>query len=186
MRNPEELPKVTEQTLYGLVADDSLKYRILQKAADPSGQSGRKAFRTVSVLCTALAVLLAAVLSLNTLQAVPSGGPGEINVFAAGGTGSGVSVLMPEEFDPDCVISITMDGIGTTTDQQQCARLAAILKNQSNPAGTAAESEGNRLQILTEDGTAYSFGVSEPYLTGNDGQCWNCKDFFTEFRNAVR
>ena len=159
MRNPEELPKVTEQTLYGLVADDSLKYRILQKAADPSGQSGRKAFRTVSVLCTALAVLLAAVLSLNTLQAVPSGGPGEINVFAGGGTGSGASVLMPEVFDPDCVISITMDGIGTTTDQQQCARLAAILKKSLSTG--SIESSGKSAGVnLKEKAASHPVSVA--------------------------
>ena len=55
MSRIEELRQVTDQTLHGLTADDSLKFRILQKAA--GGEETKKPyFKPVPVFCVRLAL----------------------------------------------------------------------------------------------------------------------------------
>ena len=46
----ENLREETESALYGLTADDSLKYRILQKAAQTPAEVTKKGFHPFPVL----------------------------------------------------------------------------------------------------------------------------------------
>ena len=179
MSRPEDLRQAAENTLYGLKADDALKFRILQKAAESSVKPHRGLNRTVPVLCTVLAALLIAVVALNSLQAVPSGGPGEINVFAAGMTNSG-NGMFPADFDPASVISITLEGCKPVTSPEQCSALAGILLDHAQPAESSDSSDQLTVLIASKDGLSCSFFANDPYLSDANGHCWYCPAFFTQ------
>lgn len=180
MSRPEDLRQAAENTLYSLTADESLKFRILQSAAELSGKPSRSFPRTVPVLCTVLAVLLIAVVSLNTLQAVQNTDPANINVFAAGMTDSGNRPL-PAGIDPSSVISISMEGHEPLTSSEQCALLTGILIDQSKSADSSFSINTDKLVFTADDGSSYSFFTDDPYLSDGNGQCWSCPGFFAEF-----
>lgn len=65
MSRLDQLPEITDQVLSGLRADDSLKYRIYQKASGLSENEGRKPSRLpLAALCAISAVMIAAFILL--------------------------------------------------------------------------------------------------------------------------
>ena len=187
MSRIEELREVTDQTLHGLTADDSLKFRILQKAA--GGEETKKPyFKPVPVFCAACAVLLVMVLALNSLKPV-SNTPGEINVFAAGSTEKPADMeqagLLPAGFEAGSVVSVELDGVGSVTDLEKCASLAGMLDGRASASEYAYAACGSHLKITAADGTVLTFGANEPYLIAEDGSCWSCPEFFTELRKEI-
>ena len=101
MSRPEELRQITENTLHSLIADESLKFKILQKAASSEQNDMSRQKRIIPAFCTVLAFLLIAVFSLNSIRAVPGSEPGELNSFVAGGSDAAVS-LFPEDLRRAC------------------------------------------------------------------------------------
>ena len=186
MNRIEDLRSVSENTLHGLVADDSLKFRILQKASDETEPRRGISFRSVPALCGALAVLIVMVLALNTLQPVPSAGPGEINVFAAGGARQDSVTVFPDSLVPGSVISVELEGSVRIDDPEKSAFLAGILADRAEKAGPV-EIEGEKRLILTvSGGTELSFTVCDPYLIDSDGRCWSCPELFRELENEKK
>ena len=178
MNRLEQLRQITDNTLYELKADETLKFRILQKAVDPSKCSGRSV-RVVPMLCSLLAVLLICVFALNTLHSVPSVGPGEINVFAAGKSEADSARIFPDYFDCGYVVSVTFDQSITVTDPDQCAVLVQILLEQSEAMGNRNDSSGPELVLADQNGTTCIFSADPPYLIDKDNQCWSCESFFS-------
>lgn len=179
MNRIEDLRSVSENTLHGLVADDSLKFRILQKAAGETKPRSGFSFRTVPALCCVLAALIVAILALNTLQPVPTAGPGEIKVFAAGSAGQENVSAFRDKIDPASVVSVELEGSVPITNPEKCASLAGILADKAEKAFTEIEGE-NHLILTVSDGTAYTFTVCNPYLIDDaDGSCWSCPEFFS-------
>ena len=84
MSDPAKLREASEKVLYGLRADDTLKQKILIKAAAGGDAGSRRAFRPLPVFCGVVAALLVAVIALNGLEPAVPAGSVEINVFAAG------------------------------------------------------------------------------------------------------
>ncbi len=185
MSSPEDLRQITENTLHSLIADDSLKYRILQKAASSEQTDRLRRKKLIPVFCTVLAALLIAAVSLNSLQSVPSSGPSELNSFTAGKTDN-VSSVFPEDFNPDSVLSLEIERLGTIVDADQCSALSLLLLNQSVPADTADPVAGDRLIVTTSNGNTYVFMTENPYLISTDHQCWSCPAFFREFSSLIK
>ena len=181
MSMPEELRSVTDNTLHGLIADDALKFRILQKAAaEHNRRNGMHALRAVPLLCTVLAALLIIVTALNGLQAVPSSGPGNLISFTAGNDETLTESVFPGHYSPDSVVSIDMDGM-TISNPERCSLLASILADKAS-AGNLSVAAGKKLLTFSfSDGKSISYHTEEPYLIGTDGRCWYCPDFFREF-----
>ena len=185
MSSPEDLRQITENTLHSLIADESLKYRILQKAASSEQTDRLRRKKLIPVFCTVLAALLIAAVSLNSLQSVPSSVPGELNSFTAGKTDN-VSSVFPEDFNPDSVLSLEIERLGTIVDADQCSALSLLLLNHSVPADTADPVAGGRLIVTTSDGNTYVFMTENPYLISPDHQCWSCPAFFREFSSLIK
>jgi len=186
MSRPEDLRQAAENMLYGLKADDTLKYRIIQKASVQPKSQMHLPLRAAPVLFTVLTVFLIAVIGLNSIQSVSSAVPGEIKAFAAGKTESGMDSLFPAEFRPDSVISIRFDQSFPIQDAGQCTALASVLCQQ---AVRTSESDGVlplKLIISTSDGKEYCFGMQAPYLEGDDGIRWSCPAFFDEIENIIK
>ena len=184
MNRIEDLRSVSENTLHGLVADDSLKFRILQKAASGETETRRGlSFRIVPALCGVLAALIVMVLALNTLRPVPAAGPGEIIVFAAGGAGQENEFIFNEGFSPESVVSVELEGSFRTDDPEKSAFLAGVLADRAQKT-EGVEIEGDIHVILTAaDGTKMTFTVCKPYLVGDeDGRCWSCPEFFDSMK----
>ncbi len=179
MNRIEDLRSVSENTLHGLVADDSLKFRILQKASGETETRRGISFRTVPALCGVLAALIVMVFALNTLKAVPSAGPGEINVFAAGGAAQEIEPFFPAGVAPESFVSVELEGSFRTDDPEKCALFAGILAEKAEKAWPV-EIEGDIHLILSaSDGTVLTYHVCNPYLIGDDGRVWSCPDLFS-------
>lgn len=185
MSRPEDLRQITDNTLHSLIADESLKFRILQKAASSEQIDKSRQKRLIPVFCTVLAALLIAAVSLNSIQAVPSSVPGELNSFTAGGTDHASSFPLPEGFDPDSVLSVEMEGLGTVNDPGQCAALTQLLIDQSISYDQDPDADG-KLIITSSGGQTFVFEVSNPYLISQDNQCWSCPGFFSEFSKMIK
>lgn len=177
---PEELRQATEYTLHGLTADDSLKFRILEKAASSSASPGRASLHPVPVLCSVLAVLLIAVLGLNSLHPASSVEPVMFNSFSAGYSDSALP-LFPDGFNPDAVVCVELSGFGRVSDSGQCNALSGILASRAVPADSGNLSSGGILSFTDQSGNTAAFDASAPYLSGENGQCWRCPEFFTMF-----
>ena len=68
MSRLDQLPEISDHVLSGLRADDSLKYRIYQKAAAPSGQKAQKNSRLpLAALCAISVVMIALFVILNPM-----------------------------------------------------------------------------------------------------------------------
>ena len=186
MSRPEDLRQITENTLHSLIADESLKYRILQKAASSEQIDTSRQKKLIPVFCTVLAALLIAAVSLNSIQAVPSSVPGDLNSFTAGGTDSASSLLLPKWFNPDSILSVEMEGLGTINDPDQCAALIQLLIDQSVSAAHTDQGTNGKLIITSSGGQTYVLMISDPYLITQDNQCWSCPGFFSEFNNMVK
>lgn len=73
MSRIDQLSEITDHVLSGLQADESLKYRIYQKAADPSAGKERKSLRLpLAALCSISAVMIAVFVLLG--QFIPFSG----------------------------------------------------------------------------------------------------------------
>lgn len=188
MSRIEELRQVTDQTLYALTADESLKYRILKKAAE-NVQSKNKSVRPIPVLCTACAVLMLIILMLNNLNPV-SNELGDMNVFAAGSTekpaDSNRVIPLPEEIITDSVVSIELNGYGSVTDSDRCAYLIGILSEKASPAEGISFTSDDTLVFASDKGFVITLIVKKPYLTASDGSVWSCPEFFTELQNYIQ
>lgn len=190
MSRPEELRRAAENTLYGLTADDSLKYRILQKAAEHEDSKKRKLLHPLPALCSVLAMLFVAILALNSLQPVNSAGPGEINAFTAGNIQEDLSEEVSNPFkriNSDSVISVNISGESSVNDHDMCAALIALLQDAAaSDAARIDSAKKCRLQISSSDGTVYEFDADNPYLSDSEGHNWNCSEFFSEFDRLVK
>ena len=184
MSRPEELRQITENTRHSLIADESLKFKILQKAASSEQNDMSRQKRIIPAFCTVLAFLLIAVFSLNSIRAVPGSEPGELNSFVAGGSDAAVS-LFPEDFDPDSVLSVEMEHVGTISDPDQCHALAQLLLHQSTQADHADPVADGKLIVSGSEGQTYVFQIRDPYLISESGICWSCPGFFSEFSNMI-
>lgn len=181
MSRPEELRSATENTLHDLIADDALKFRILQKAAQQKTAGKTYGFPAIPVFCSVLAVLLITVVALNSLQAVPDAGPGDLISFTAGNSDSLAVSVFPEGCSPDDVVSVSMDQDVAITDSESCARLAQVLLEKATVAEKFVPSGNTGVTFVFEDGQTLTFSAEDPCLAGNDGRCWNCPEFFSEF-----
>lgn len=186
MSRPEDLRQITDNTLHSLIADESLKYRILQKAASSEQIDKSRQKRLIPVFCTVLAALLIAAVSLNSIQAVPSSVPGDLNSFTAGGTDPASSFPLPEGFNPDSVLSVEMEGLGTVNDPGQCAALTQLLIDQSVSTDHMDPAADGKLIITSSGGQTCVFEVCNPYLISQDNQCWSCSGFFSEFSKMIK
>ena len=185
MSRPEELRQITENTLHSLIADESLKFKILQKAASSEQNHRSRQKKVIPAFCTVLAVLLIAALSLNSIRSVPGSEPGELNSFIAGGSDAAVS-LLPEDFDPDSVSSVEMENLGTINDPDQCTALVQLLLHQSIPADHPDSAADGKLIVSASEGQTYIFHIRDPYLISENGICWSCPAFFSEFNNMMQ
>ena len=70
MTDLNHLRNESEKALYGLKADETLKYRILQNAAAEPERKTRKSFQLIPVMCVVAAALLFSVLLLNGIPPV--------------------------------------------------------------------------------------------------------------------
>ena len=187
MSDPAKLREASEKVLYGLRADDTLKQKILMKAAAGGDTGSRRAFRPLPVFCGVVAALLVAVIALNGLEPAVPAGSVEINVFAAGdnetvppaedGTGEAAVLAIA---DPDQVVSVELKGVGTVTDPEQCASLLQVLTGEARPASDGVPSPDGVLKITYSSGDVALYQTKEPYLTGDAS--WTCQGFFSLFR----
>ena len=184
MSDINKLREVSDQVLHELTADESLKQRILEKAADSSKASPVRTFRPLTVFCYIMVLLLAAAVALNRLQPVDPAADVEINVFAAGNK----ETVPPEELteetdrilagiDPEEVVTVKFSESDTITDPELCASLIRILIDDATPAEEPETDYGEKLIIRTERGSEIVFETAAPYLVGD--RCWICQSFFS-------
>ena len=176
MINPEMLRDETEKSLFGLTADDSLKARILQKAAQTAEASARKpVIHPVIALCTVVAALLLMVVALNHIHPTDPFSPGEVTVFAAGGIDESASVPL-SRINTESISSIRFGDTAVITDPELCSSLVRILQNESAIADGVSLSSSDKMIIRMTDDSQYEFTVEEPFISAE--QCWSCPAFF--------
>lgn len=189
MITPEKLHEATDRALYGLTADESLKQKILQKAAacEASGRkiSGRSILPAFCVVMAALVLVLTAV---NSLRPVDPASTVEIKVFSAGSSDETDSAdsSYPDIFDDldsNNVISIELSDVGKITDAESCAALISLLKNNAVTAECSFEGSEHSLIIESADGTKLCFNVTEPFI-GTE-KSWSCESFFESLHNMI-
>ena len=189
MMNPENLQQATEKALFNLTADDSLKQRILEKAAGYQTVSRKSRILTsIPAFCTVMAVLMLVLTVMNGLKPVDPASSVEINVFSAGSSDdvSPVDHTGADVFDmlnPDTVVSVELTGIGTITDTEACSSLISLLQHSSVPTDYSFDKSAHTLYIISADGTKLTFNVEEPYL--ENGSCWSCPEFFVRLHELT-
>ena len=185
MKDLKNLREVSNRVLYGMTADDSLKHRILQRAASGNNLVQNRAFHPLPVFCTVIVFLLTTVVALNSLQPVGTSGTVEINVFAAGTketvlseeTASEKNGLVLNGINPGNIISVSLSGVGEIIDPQQCAELIQVLTDHTVPSETVSHDNYDVLILRADNGTVVKYDTAEPYLIGDT--CWSCEPFFT-------
>lgn len=182
MMKLENLREETESALYGLTADDSLKYRILQKAAQTPAETTKKGFHPFPVLCSVLAVLLLLTVALNHVRPLTPVEPGEMTVFAAGGKEEGSTSVFSSISASD-IVSMELTSVGKLESSEKCAQLLSMLQQESFPAADEKWDNNEYLIISTSDGQSVKYPVNEPYFLYNT--CWECQSFFDLFRNSI-
>lgn len=175
MNRPEDIRVVTEKALYGLTADDSLKFRILQKAAAYNEKEQRRFAHPVPVLCAVVAFLVIIAVSINGIQPVQPVVPGEMTVFAAGGTDDR-TVSSIAKIESGHVVSVEVTGLGTVEDRTQCDSLVELLKNDADNSEEEPDQWPDKIVIRMDDGSVYKYNAAEPYLA--DGANLECPAFF--------
>ncbi len=185
MSDLNKLREVSDQILHELTADESLKQRILEKAADTSKVSPISTFRPLPVFCSIMVLLLTAAVVLNRLQPVNSAADVEMNVFAAGNretvppedglTGETGSILTGIE--PEDIVAVELSGSDTITDPELCVSLIRILIDEAVPAEEPETDKDEKLIIRTGHGSEIVFDIAAPYLVGD--RCWLCRPFFS-------
>ena len=176
MNRPEDIRTVTDKALYGLTADESLKFRILQKAAACEKKSSRRIAHPVPVLCAVAAFLVIIAVSINGIQPVEPVVPGEMTVFAAGGTDDRAASSIGK-IESGHVISVEVTGIGTVTDPSGCDSLIGLLKNDAESTVEGPDTWPEKVVIRMDDGTVYEYQAAEPYM--DDGRSFECSAFFS-------
>lgn len=176
MNRPEDIRVVTDKALYGLTADESLKFRILQKAAACNEKEQRRFAHPVPVLCAVVAFLVIVAVSINGIQPVQPVVPGEMTVFAAGGTDER-TVSSIAKIESGHVVSVEVTGLGTIADSTQCDSLVGLLKNNADSTAEEPEQWTDKIVIRTDDGSVYEYNAAEPYLA--DGANLQCPAFFS-------
>ena len=107
MSRLDQLPEITDHVLSGLRADDSLKYRIYQKAAEQSGERARKSSRLpLAALCAISAVMIALFVILNPMISRNADGSrdvtaGQMHTILAGGELDESPVSEEKEPEPE-------------------------------------------------------------------------------------
>ena len=176
MNRLEDIRTVTDKALYGLTADESLKFRILQKAAACEQKGARRIAHPVPVLCAVVAFLVIIAVSINGIQPVEPVVPGEMTVFAAGGTDDR-TVSSIGKIESGHVISVEVTGIGTVTDPSGCDALIGLLKNDAESTAEEPDKWSEKIVIRMDDGSVYEYKAAEPCL--DDGRNLECPAFFS-------
>ena len=171
----EDLRHETDSALYGLTADDSLKYRILQKAAQTSVNKKQR-MHPFPILCSVLALLLLMLVGLNQIRPLSPVTPGEMTVFAAGGTDE-ISIPAFSSIEASDVSSLELASVGTVNDPDLCYSLIKTLQSNSKPAAIDNIPDQDKLLIHMKNGCIYEYAAYAPYLS--DGVCWECQSFFS-------
>lgn len=189
MMGPEKLHEATEKALYNLTADESLKQRILQKAAAAETDTQkRRRFTSIPAFCTVMAALMLILVVMNGLQPVDPAASVEINVFSAGSS-QDVSVAGNEyadvldNLDPNQVVSVELTDVGTVSDPEACASLVSLLQHNSVSSDYSIEKAVHTLYIISSDGSSLSFVAEEPYLSS--GSTWSCVEFFDRLHHLI-
>lgn len=100
MSRLDQLPEITDHVLSGLRADDSLKYRIYQKAAGASENRERKSYRLpLAALCAISAVMIAVFVFL-----------GRVSPIAGGSDSSRLDITASQETESSHVKTINAGG----------------------------------------------------------------------------
>ena len=188
MNELKNLPEYTDRALNGLVADESLKHRILSKAAE-TGTAKRNPFiRPVMILGTVVAACLLLAVALNNIRPVNNDSQYQMNVFSAGKN----ETERPAADNGDLFASLSgitdvkrieCASLGDVSDPDDCAGLVRILKAESVEIHTGQVS-GNEMIIHLADGGTVRLFISEPYLFTEDG-CWECARFFDAYRELI-
>ena len=191
MKNLDQLHEVTDKALWGLTADESLKYRILQKAAMTGPEkSSRPGRRFIPVLCSSVALLLVCLFAVNGLKPVV---PADMKVFPAGqlnlASQEGNQVNPSAAFSfpvlkPDSVTSVEWKNEGIVADSGICNKLIHRLQDQSEKKEDVPFEENGILIITAGDGTSFEYPVDEPYIL-EGGTIWDCSSFFELFRQSA-
>ena len=190
MKQLDHFPEYTKQVLSGLTADESLKNRILMKAAGDTGAErafSRLFLRSVPYLAAAACLVLCfGILFLGMQKPLSSQNePGDIHVFTAGQqdpvvAGNETDSIQFGAIDPGDVVALSWSDIGEISDPEKCRKLAETLLASSVSADAAEEEFNATLTVKTADGKTMRYAVSEPYLWNNG--CWDCRVFFDMFR----
>lgn len=80
----EKLPAISESVLHGLQADDSLKQKILYKAANSDIKKTRSYFRYIPAVCCAVTLILVSFIFLKTINSSVNPEPPTISTIASG------------------------------------------------------------------------------------------------------
>ena len=188
MTDLKQLREVTEKTLYGLTADDTLKQRILEKSI-ASVPKNKRIIRLVPVFSAVFTVLLVAAFVLNGLKPVSPAEPGDINVFTAGNENSRNSEsdffqLIEQNDFCDEIISIGIEKLGLVGNHDSCCELICTFLDNSEHSETTELSVPVMMTVTLKDGTNILLEVEEPYIKQN-GVCRKCAEFFSLFHQMV-
>ena len=177
MTDLNHLRNESEKALYGLKADETLKYRILQNAAAEPERKTRKSFQLIPVMCVVAAALLFSVLLLNGIPPVSHPEAGNINVFTAGGDPSVSS--WPDRIGQEKIVSIEPEDRSPVLDQELCASLIEILRTEAVKMEKLPDpfSSAKTMIVKTESGEQFLLSVSEPYIWF-DNVSYECPGFF--------
>ena len=190
MTDLNNLHEYTDTVLHGLVADEALKHRILNHAAE-SGSNRKGSFvRPVAVLCTMLSVFLLMIIVLNGINPVSNENQNTMHFFSAGKNetekpGFSASSVFLSGFDVHDIKQINCATLGTVRNADTCILLVRILTEQAVPGKhDFAEDPEDTLSIQMSNGSTVVLPFSEPYLF-KDSECWKCERFFDEYRKAA-
>jgi len=184
----ENLPEYSDNILNGLTADQSLKHRILTKAAEQPEKKNNLLLHTVPVLCSLIAVLLVAVVMLNELKPVPVSDQDDMTVFAAGSnqtaspeTGLGFADVMNES-GSKTITRIEFDNGNIISKPETCSLLFSILKSKAIPVDHQELPESAVITMSLSDGSSVQLEVYPPLLTDGNNT-WTCQEFFNVLNN---
>lgn len=176
MNSLEKLPELTEKALGGLTADETLKFRILNKAAETPAEDKRSFLRPAIGLVAAAVLMVCVLLVLNGRDAVPS--PEETPIlrsFPAGAVSS--SGILPTDVDAFGAESIESAATGKVTDSKTLESLLKALSSAVKAEVPAEASAEDELVLRCKNGAEFKWGLHEPYLSSEDGT-WSCPGFF--------
>ena len=192
MNDLNRLREVSDRELYGLTADESMKHRILQRATGGADTERQRIFRPLPVFCCVIAVLMTGVIALSGIKPVLPSDSVEMNVFAAGyketvppsDNQNDEFSPIPEDINPESIVSIELRGVGIIDDPAQCFSLIRVLHEESQPAKEAGTPSSSDLIISFSDGKSIVFSTDHSSRLYGNGS-WSCPAFFSEFRQLL-